>query len=47
MTSDSVMKLLADVPDAKGAIEYLKIMKLIIDRFLNKNLACLERIENA
>ena len=33
MTSDSVMKLLTDVPDVKGTIEYLKIMKLITDSF--------------
>ena len=40
MTSDSVMELLTDVPDAKGTI-------LITDSFLNKNLECLVRIENA
>ena len=47
MTSDSVMELLTDVPDAKGTIAYLRIMKLITDSFLNKNLECLVRIENA
>ena len=47
MTSDSVMELLTYVPDAKGTMVYLRIMKLITDSFLNKNLECLVRIENA
>ena len=46
MTSDSVMKLLTGVPNAKGTIEYLKITKLITESFLNKKLDYLVRIEN-
>ena len=47
ITSDSVMQLLTNVPDAKGTMMYLGIMKLITEAFLNKNLECLIRIENA
>ena len=46
-TIDCVMQLLATVPEAKGTVTYLRIMKSITDSFLNKNLECLVRIENA
>ena len=47
MTSESVMNLLTSVPDAKGTIAYLTIMKYINDSFLDKTLECLCRIEKA
>ena len=50
ITSDSVMQLLTNVRDAKGTsydvASYLRIMKLITESFLNKNLESLVRIEN-
>ena len=47
MTGESMMNLLADVPDAKGTTIYLTLMKSINDSFLDKNLECLSRVEKA
>lgn len=47
MTSDSVMGLLMHVPDAKGTIAYLKVIKPVTDSFLNRNLECFDKIEKA
>jgi len=47
MTSDSVMGILMSIPDAKGTVVYLKLMKSITDAFLDKSLECLVRIEKA
>ena len=47
ITNDSVMQLLTNMPDAKGTMMYLRVMKLITESFLNKNLEFLVRIENA
>ena len=41
------MQLLTNMPDAKGTMMYLRVMKLITESFLNKNLEFLVRIENA
>ena len=47
MTSNSVMEILMSIPDAKGTVVYLKIMKSITDTFLDKSLECLVRVEKA
>ena len=47
MTSESVLNLLANIPDAKGTTVYLTIMKYINDSFLDKTLECLSRVEKA
>ena len=44
ITSDTVMQLLTNMPDAKGTMMYLRVMKLITKSFLNKNLESLVRI---
>ena len=47
MISNSVMEILMSIPDAKGTVVYLKIMKSITDTFLDKSLVCLVRVEKA
>ena len=47
ITSTSVMGLLTHIPDAKGTVVYLKLMKAVTDSFLDKSLECLLRIEKA
>ena len=45
MANDCVVGLLMNIPDAKGILAYLKIIKSIADSFLDKKLDCLVRIE--
>ena len=46
ITSPSVLSLLEKIPDAKGTLMYLKLLKKFMDAFLDKSLAPLERIQN-
>ena len=45
LTSDSVMTLLSQIPDAKGTRAYLTVVKHVMDSFLDKGLDPLSRIE--
>ena len=45
MTSESVFILLNQIPDAKGTVAYLQVLRCIIDSFLDKSLQPLARIE--
>lgn len=47
MTSESVMKLLTKIPDAKGTHAYLDVVRSVIDSFLDKKLDSLTRIRKA
>ena len=46
ITSPSVLSLLEKIPDAKGTLMYLKLLKNLWMPFLDKSLAPLERIQN-
>ena len=45
ITSDSVLRLLSQVPDAKGTLAYLTVVKNILDSFLDKSLSVTTRIQ--
>ena len=45
ITSNSVLSLLAQIPDAAGTLCYLKLIRAITDSFLDKHLNPLDRIE--
>ena len=45
ITSPSVLGLLEKVPDGKGKLKYLELMKNFVDVFLDKGLLPLERIK--
>ena len=47
MTSDSILNLLKKVPDAKGTVAYLEMMRSINDSFLDVKLDILERVKKA
>ena len=47
LTSQSVLTLLSQIPDAQGTSAYLKLMKCIVDSYLDKNLSPLLRLEKA
>lgn len=40
MTSDSVLDLLKKFPDAKGTEAYLRVMRCVVDSYLDKKLTC-------
>ena len=45
MTSESVLMSLTDIPDARGTVAYLNVLRCVIDSYLDKNIAPLMRIE--
>lgn len=47
ITSENVMNLLDEFPDAKGTKAYLQVMKSIIGSYLNKDLDPISRIKEA
>ena len=47
ITSQSVQKLLEKFPDAKGTLAYLRVIELVMDSFLDKNLDACERVKKA
>jgi len=47
ITSERVLDLLSDIPEAMGTFTYLKIMHSIIDSYLDRNLDARTRIEKA
>ena len=47
VTSESVLELLSQIPDAKGTKAYLEVMRAVVDSYLDKSLGVLSRIEKA
>ena len=47
VTSESVLELLSQIPDAKGTKAYLEVMRAVIDSYLDKSLGVLSRVEKA
>lgn len=47
ITSDSVQKILSAIPDAKGTLAYLRLIRCVIDSYLDKNLDITARIKKA
>lgn len=47
MSSDSVVDLLKKFPDAKGTEAYLRVMRCVVESYLNKKLTCRLRIVKA
>ena len=47
VTSESVLELLSQVPDARGTRAYLEVMRAVIDSYLDKSLDALSRLEKA
>lgn len=47
ITNPSVLKILQQMPDAKGTIEFLRILRCIVDSFLDEAITPLERIHKA
>ena len=45
ITSPSVFEMLEKVPDAKGTLKYLQLLRCFIDAFLDKHLSPVERLE--
>ena len=45
MTSESVFRSLNQIPDAKGTVAYLQVLRCVIDSYLDKSLLPLARIE--
>ena len=45
ITSPSVFSILEKIPDAKGTIQYLRILRYFIDGFLDKSLTAQDRIK--
>ena len=45
MTSESVFRLLNQIPDAKGTVAYLQVLRCVIDSYLDKSLLPLARIK--
>lgn len=45
LTSESVFKSLDQIPDAKGTVAYLRVLRCVIDSYLDKSLSPLARIE--
>ena len=41
MTSDSTFKFVKELPDDKGAVVYLAILKSVMNSYLDKNLRLL------
>ena len=47
VTSESVLELLSQIPDAKGTKACLEVMRAVIDSYLDKSLSVLSRLEKA
>lgn len=47
ITSDSVLTLLSHIPDARGKVAFLNVIRCVIDSFLDKKLDALSRIDKA
>ena len=47
ITNPSVLKILQQIPDAKGTIEFLRVLRCAIDSFLDETITLLERIHKA
>lgn len=47
ITSKSVLKLLQQIPDAKGTLQYLSILRSIVDIYLDETITPLSRIYKA
>ena len=47
ITGKSVLKLLRQIPDAKGTLQYLNVLRFIIDSYLDESITSLSRIYKA
>ena len=47
ITSKSVLKLLQQIPDAKGTLQYLSVLRSIVDSYLDESITPLSRIYKA
>jgi len=47
LTSNSVMTLLSENPDAQGTVAYLRLIQDVVDSYLDKTLNPLQRLEKA
>ena len=45
LTSDDVLDLLSQIPDAKGTLAYLKVIRYAVDSYLDKSLDSTTRLE--
>ena len=47
ITGKPVLKLLQQIPDAKGTLQYLNILRSIVDSYLDESITPLSRIYKA
>ena len=47
ITHPTFLKVLQQIPDAQGTIEFLRVMRCVVDSYLDENITALDRIHKA